>query len=205
MLRAFLFTVAVLFAMAGQANAGLVYDNGPLNGKFNAYLISGGQSISDSFTVSSATNLVSAQLGLWTSPGGAPVSLDWSIGTSALGSDVSSGTATLSNTFEFVNPSLFNIFESTFALHGAVSPGTTYWLTLSFGSTTNNTPLSWDVNSGPSLMMANDASGTFPSESFQLYDAAVTAAPEPESLTLLGLGVASVAGYGWRRRVKVEA
>jgi hypothetical protein len=29
---------------------------------------------------------------------------------------------------------------------------------------------------------------------------APTAAPEPASLTLLGLGVASVAGYGWRRR-----
>jgi hypothetical protein len=27
-----------------------------------------------------------------------------------------------------------------------------------------------------------------------------TAAPEPASLTLLGIGVASLAGYGWRRR-----
>jgi hypothetical protein len=26
------------------------------------------------------------------------------------------------------------------------------------------------------------------------------ATPEPASLTLLGLGVASLAGYGWRRR-----
>jgi hypothetical protein len=142
MLRVSVFAAAALLAVAGHVNAGTVYSNGPLNGNANAYIIGGGQSISDSFSVSSPTNLVGAQVGVWVSPGAAPVSLHWSIGTSALGSDVSSGISNLTNTFAFTNSTHFNVFESTFPLNGAVAPGNTYWLTISFGSTTTSSVLS---------------------------------------------------------------
>ena len=32
------------------------------------------------------------------------------------------------------------------------------------------------------------------------FDNTTSAVPEPSSLTLLGIGVAGIAGYGWRRR-----
>jgi hypothetical protein len=40
---------------------------------------------------------------------------------------------------------------------------------------------------------------SIPPESFRIYGPA-TVTPEPAGMTLLGIGLASLAGYGWRRR-----
>ena len=150
------------------------------------------------------------QVGLWVLPGDTPASFEWSIGTSPAASNVSSGTSpALSNTFEFTNSSGADVYETTFALSGAVSTGTTYYLTLynSFDNTNNS--LYWDINNGPSVAWENSAvpldNYLFPgsnSETFQLYSP--SSVPEPSSMALAVIGAAGTLGmmYSRRRRTR---
>src|SRR5579872_7566612 len=141
-LIASLMTTVVLLVIAGPVRAGIVYDNGPINGTISAYNVSN-YTTTDSFTISAATNLVQAAVGLWVDPGASPTSIDWSIGTSAFGSDVSSGTSTPSNTFFGLGFGLYYIYESVFSISGTVAPGT-YWLTLTNTGTTDGNAAYWD-------------------------------------------------------------
>ncbi len=61
--------LALLMSGAGQVNAVVVYDNGPINGTVEAWTINFGYQVTDSFTVSSPTTLTGAQIGLWVYPG----------------------------------------------------------------------------------------------------------------------------------------
>jgi hypothetical protein len=186
----------LLLAGLGQAQAGLVYDNGPINGTINAWTINEGQSVSDSFTVSSPTALTSAQAGLWTDPGQTPTSVQWSIGTTPFGSQVSSGNASLNNTFIGNSVYGYPIYESAFAVSGLLSAGT-YYFTLQNAVAPPPYPgaatwVAWDENDGPS---GASAYTSFPrlglilvsvgSESFQLYG--TSAVPEPTT-TIAGVG-----------------
>jgi hypothetical protein len=181
--------VALVLAGAGQARAGLVYDNGyaPIIAliDFDQVEISGG-SVSDSFTVAATTNLALAQVELRILMGDLPASADWSIGTTAFGSDVGSGTGTFTNTFASTD-AVFNVYESTFAISGSVSPGTTYWLTLQNATSQLGDNVAWLESFGPSSAELVGGS-SIPSESFQLYDNTVVS-PEPASLALAVLGV----------------
>jgi hypothetical protein len=131
--------------------------------------------------------------------GDAPVSLEWSIGTSPFASDVGSGTAALANVATGTFRTSFLTFASTFAVDVAVSPGTTYWLTLQDGLTQRHDEFGWFESGGPSLAQ-DTAHGTIASESFELFDASVVAAPEPASRTLAGLGALGLLACGWPGR-----
>jgi hypothetical protein len=187
-----LLLAAAALLLAGEVKADLVYDNGLINGTINAISISSGYSESDSFIVSSATTLTEVQAGLW-GGGGTPAELDWSIGTSPFGSDVSSATdAALISTpagFSGITP----LFESTFSVTGTVAPGE-YWLTLM-----NAIPVSvgWDVTNGPSTAYEISTDNRLPgSQSFQVYGT-----PEPSTLVLAALGAAGLFLAARRRRV----
>jgi hypothetical protein len=73
--------VALVISLAGvgQATAGLVYDNGPINGTVEAWAITLGNVVTDSFTVTASTNLTGARIGLWVSHGDQPSTIDWMI------------------------------------------------------------------------------------------------------------------------------
>jgi hypothetical protein len=50
------------------------------------------------------------------------------------------------------------------------------------------------------IIVASDGITDFNLDNLVLAPAVASAVPEPASLTLPGLGVASIAGYAWRRR-----
>jgi hypothetical protein len=172
---------ASLLTLIVGAQTPPIYSNGPINGTIDAYNISRALntsfSVSDSFTVSSTSSLVSAQVALWLDAGYMPTSVDWAIGTSAFASDISSGTAVLSNTFFGKGNSQFDVYSSTFSLNGALTPGT-YYFSLSNATSTGALSVFWDINNGPSSAEQQSSRfGTYPiaSESFTLYGAA----PQP--------------------------
>jgi hypothetical protein len=184
--------LAALSLAAVQAKADLIYDNGPINGTFGAYVVSAPYSVSDSFAVTGSASLGSAQVGLWVNHGDAPSTIAWSIGTAPFLSDISSGTSSFMNTLLFTNLFGYDVYRSVFNITGAVGPGT-YYLTLYNGTSNIYNSVAWDENGGPSTAYLNGA-GQIPSESFQIFG---TVPDAGSSVMLLGIGLA---GVGWMRR-----
>jgi hypothetical protein len=179
-----------------QAKAGLVYDNGPVNGVVNAWTISLGHSASDSFTIGSSTTLTEAQVGLWAFSLDVPTVVQWLIGSLPYTADLGTGIAALSSAMDYTNQFRDNVYTSTFQLSGSFTAGT-YWLTLENAMASSGEPVFWDQTGGSSLAF-DSSQGAIPSESFQLYGSSV---PEPGSLTLFGIGaVALITSSRWRSR-----
>ncbi len=190
----------VLLIGVGQAPGAILYTNGPINGENDGYQISGLGSLTDSFSVSSISIITSAVIGIWERPADLPVQLQWSIGTSQFGSQVSSGISTLSNVlFDSNNVGGnggWDVYSSTFTLSGKVVPGTQYWLTLQNLIDSNGDPGYWDQNNGPSLaVFANNGTPLAgeQSNSFSLIGSPV---PEPSSFVLLSTAGALIL-CGW--------
>lgn len=201
-----LFAVAVMVSLLGApAWANLLYDNGSINA-INGYSISSIWQISDSFTLSSASNLTDVQIGLWYYPNFTPTSVDWLIGTAPFLSDISSGTGNLTNVFQGTNTYGYDLYESTFSLSAALGGGT-YWLTLlnAVGTDVGNL-VYWDNNNGPSQAWGRNTinpniQSQLGSESFQIYGT-TSAVPEPTTMLLLGSGLIGLAGYGRKKFFK---
>jgi len=192
--------IGLVVAGSAPVLATPIYDNGAV-GSTAAVAINGGYSVSDSFTISSATSLASAAAGLWVDGGALPVSLNWSIGTTPFGTDISSGTATLAHTFVDSVTGL-DVYESTFTLSGVLGAGT-YYFTLLNASASDGGGVSWDENHGPSsATLKNSANNTFQigSESFQLYGASAPVPDQASTFLLLGLGCLPLIAFARRER-----
>ncbi len=187
--------MTLLLSGVGQAKADLMYNNGPINGTVDAWTISQGDQVSDSFTLSSATTVTGVQFGVWAIPGDTMTSVDWAISTGPTGGGVgdgsqpsgiiASGTASTSTAFQYTSVYGYDIDLINFSLSTPVAAGT-YYLSLQNAVVPSGNSSYWDENEGPSTAYENyygnlaNASipGTTGSESFQLYGSAV---PEPSS------------------------
>ena len=169
-----------------------LYDNGPINGTINGLRIDGGWAVGNSFTLSAASNLTNAQIGLWVNSGETPVQVEWKIGTGYADDTYGSGTSVFSENTAKGSAGYYPLYESTFALNLASSLGAgTYWLTLTNATSTNSgNGVWWDINKGPSLAWTEG--GFTDSESFRI-NGTLAPVPLPSSLLLLGPGLAGLA------------
>lgn len=192
--------LSVLLAVACQAKASTIYDNGPIAG-IDAYTINNGYSVSDSFTVSSLTTLTSAQVGLWMVPGAAPSGLVWEVGTYPFAANIGNGVASLSDTSLGTNMFGYTEYESVFSIPSTpLSPGSYYFTLTDATSSESGAPVYWDRNLGPSTATQDylgSYDGNSGSESFQLYS---NPTPEPTPITLLASGFFAAGGFGLCRR-----
>jgi len=194
-------------AVAGDFN---LYDNGPINGGNEAWIINYGYVVSDTFTLSPSVTLVSGfAFGAWEYPGDTLTSVQWSLTTAANGGMViASGTATgssLIDKFLYSNVYGYNIDQiSVTGLNVVPKSGGTYWLNLFNATVPSGNLVGWDENSGvgctgqgcPSLASANEGIGPIASEAFT-----ITGIPEPDGLMVMfGGGFLLLAGVSLRKR-----
>jgi PEP-CTERM motif len=201
---------------AGLAVGQVLYSNGPINGKGNAYDFDGGLAVSDTFALAGKSNITGFDLGVWVVQGDTPLTANWSITSNAFGGTVyASGISSFTNVFhnswtQGQLSTVWNVYDSFVSLSMNVGAGT-YWLNVTNGTSSHERGMFWDINSGvgcegsdgqgadcPSLAQFNLA-GPIDSESFTIIGTQAT--PEPGTLALLGTGVLGLSGY-LRRRLR---
>jgi PEP-CTERM motif len=201
-------TVLCLALTAISATAQILYDNGPVNGTANAWQISDGLIVSNSFRCcrvdsgpsGGAAMLAGFDFYAWVlaSPDDTPKTVDWSITSLENGGTIfGSGTVDLTSQLLFTNGFGYDIFKETANVVDAniILGSGMYWLNLQNATTENGNTLYWDQNSGvgcmspgcPSEASSNEV-GTIPSESFDIFGPG-GATPEPGSIVLLGSGM----------------
>jgi hypothetical protein len=168
---------------------------------------SGGNSVSDSFTVSSSATANGANFWIVLQPGDSLLSVDWSIGLAPFG-----GTPTVaipsSSGQVGTEYGSYPVYDESISFPGvSLLPGTTYWFTLQDGLSALN-PVSfveWDQSNGPSTAFQNEPGygvPSIPSETFQITGSSVAPTPEPSSFLFLASGLTGLAGM-LRRKIKV--
>ena len=195
------------------------YDNGPINGTTDAWTISFGYIVSDTFVINNYGGLqyVSGfQFGIWEFPGDVLSSVDWSITSGENGGTVfGSGTASGKNlTDTFVSSNQYGYDIDLITVTGLNVPelsGGTYWLNLQNAVVPSGDPVYWDENSGQGCSdtgcpssASESAVGTIPSEAFTVTGGGCSGCvceagggsctPEPGSILLFGSGVLGLAG-----------
>ncbi len=206
-LKILLLSLAILPLCLGATSAiaqNDLYDNGATDGQTYAWTINLGFAVSDTFSLSSASQVNGITFAAWLVSGDVLQATEVAITSSEFG-----GTSYFDQNVSFtqsgcvLNQYSFNVCteKGSFGTNVNLAAGT-YWLTLDNADTnTINDPVYWDQNSGPSLASEN-ADGTIPSESFTIQGSSSSSTgstPEPGSLVLSASG--ALAAFGWIRRI----
>jgi hypothetical protein len=217
-IRAFLclaaFATAGYIVLSPAAIADVLYSNGGANGEINAFSIdhSGGNAVSNSFTLGSASTVTGVDFAVWLNAGQTGVSVDWAINSAKFSGLLASGSTGLTTAFLSSNEP-FDIDKESFSgLNLNLAPGT-YWLELRNGVTSVSCDaMWWDENDGASqafesadgtpglaasLIAFNGCATCSGSETFQIEG---SPAPEPATIVLSGFGLLILAGIVRRQR-----
>jgi hypothetical protein len=187
--------------IGSSAYAGVLYDNGPLDGNDLGWTINFGFAVSDSFTLSAPATVTGVTFGAWNFPGDVISTVDWGI-TSAAGTYPDDGTAAVTTGTQNPNSGGYLVSIDSFST-GAVSLAAgTYYLVLQNAGVSSGDPAYWDQNSGPSSATENTI-GDIPSETFQILGTSGTV-PEPTAWALMLVGFAGL-GAALRGARKVVA
>lgn len=201
--------VALTLLLSLPAVAGIVYDDGPINGTTDAWTINFGFVVSDSFTVSSGpTPINELTFGAWVFPGDTLESVQVS-----MTSEIDGGTTYFNQVVNFTasgcspNQFGFNVCTETGFFNGPTLNNGTYWLNLQNAVVSDGDPVYWDENSGvgcrsPGCPSQASDFEPIPPESFTLYDNTTGTVPEPGSLVLFASGVAAIGGAMRRKLLR---
>jgi hypothetical protein len=192
--------------------AGVLYDNGPVNGNYTGIGIYPGQDIEDSFTLSAGSTVTGFTFADWHNPGDFITAVNWTISDTpdqtnvyGSGADAPVSNSLLCTASGTCGQGTYDVAENEVdGLNVSLAAGT-YYLTLTDG--VNSLGAYWDMNNGPSTAYAFD--GTTPllnyfetgsnSETFQILGGSST--PEPGTVLLAACGLLGVAGALRRRKV----
>ena len=168
-----------------------MYENGPINGNIDAWVINFGFIVSDTFTIPTndgQTTITGMSFAAWLFPGDTLTSAELSIT-----SEPNGGTSYFDQTVSFiqqgscsVNNYGFNVCTENAAFSGPMLNAGTYWVNLQNALVPSGDPVYWDENSGdgcmspgcPSLADINSV-GSIPSESFTILGETTTTSSPP--------------------------
>jgi hypothetical protein len=211
-------TILILTLATLPAMAGVLYDNGPINGNTGLWTIANGFIVSDTFDLSPDQTVTGFSFGVWNEEFVPMTSVQWSLtsgesGGTVYGSGIamSSGGAggTLVSQYLSINNFGYEMDDITVSgLDVNFSSGGTYWLNLQNASGSQGDYYFWDENSGkgcggngcPSSASENSV-GTIPSESFTINGSGGGTTPEPGSFLLLASGGLGLAGMLRRKLI----
>jgi hypothetical protein len=191
-----LFTLCLLTVV--PASAGVLYNNGPLNGTINAWNIVGNE-VSDSFVISSPATMASFDFGSWNVQGDVISTVFWAVGTTPFATNVASGTSPVSSVYKGVDGlyKLYPLYTNTVSGLSVPLAAGTYWLSLTSAGVPNQHPAWWDENDGASTAYYIGTS-LIGSEAFDINGG--SSVPEPGSMGLLGGGILLMLG-ALRRKI----
>ena len=185
----------------------VLYNNGTASSyTTQAYEVSGGWFVTDSFTLAQASVVDWANFGIWLLNGATLTGLDWKI-TNSANTVLASGSATdldgpLVGTAVIAGVTDYNIYQDSTSIADLSLGAGTHYLELYDATSTlvlGQGEVLWDVSNGSST--AVDLLGSVPSETFEILGPSA-ATPEPSSILLLGTGLAGLGGF-LRRRLMI--